>query len=156
MPLTPAAPRSCLPPADALRMGLQRCSAGDALPPIFTGPRVSLLSFLKDIFRRGQGSRLAVSRFQRVACSLSPFPARMQRTAITAPFRAIRLLSATAHDFSSFSSFRLRRGACFMPSILSGVCPACPAVRSRSAGLSYAAGFPPRVLGLSTQQAPFN
>lgn len=80
MPLTPAAPRSCLPPADALRMGLQRCSAGDALPPIFTGPRVSLLSFLKDIFRRGQGSRLAVSRFQRVACSLSPFPARMQRT----------------------------------------------------------------------------
>lgn len=66
MPLTPAAPRSCLPPADALRMGLQRCSAGDALPPIFTGPRVSLLSFLKDIFRRGQGSRLAVSRFQRV------------------------------------------------------------------------------------------
>lgn len=66
MPLTPATPRSCLPPADALRMGLQRCSAGDALPPIFTGPRVSLLSFLKDIFRRGQGSRLAVSRFQRV------------------------------------------------------------------------------------------
>lgn len=66
MPLAPAAPRSCLPPADALRMGLQRCSAGDALPPIFTGPRVSLLSFLKDIFRRGQGSRLAVSRFQRV------------------------------------------------------------------------------------------
>lgn len=66
MPLTPAAPRSCLPPADALRMGLQRCSAGDALPPIFTGPRVSLLSFLKDIFRRGQGSSLAVSRFQRV------------------------------------------------------------------------------------------
>lgn len=66
MPLTPAAPRSCLPTADALRMGLQRCSAGDALPPIFTGPRVSLLSFLKDIFRRGQGSRLAVSRFQRV------------------------------------------------------------------------------------------
>lgn len=66
MPLAPAAPRSCLPPADALRMGLQRCSAGDALPPIFTGPRVSLLSFLKDIFRRGQGSSLAVSRFQRV------------------------------------------------------------------------------------------
>lgn len=66
MPLAPAAPRSRLPPADALRMGLQRCSAGDALPPIFTGPRVSLLSFLKDIFRRGQGSRLAVSRFQRV------------------------------------------------------------------------------------------
>lgn len=81
MPLTPAAPRSCLPPADALRMGLQRRSAGDALPPIFTGSRVSLLSFLKDVFRRGQGSRLAVSRFQRVACSLSPFPARMQRTA---------------------------------------------------------------------------
>lgn len=66
MPLAPAAPRSCLPPADALRMGLQRCSAGDTLPPIFTGPRVSLLSFLKDIFRRGQGSSLAVSRFQRV------------------------------------------------------------------------------------------
>lgn len=92
-----------------------------------------------------------------------PWPARCRRSRpgcsgrrITAPFRAIRLLSATAHDFSSFSSFRLRRGACFMPSILSGVCPACPAVRSRSAGLSYAAGFPPRVLGLSTQQAPFN
>lgn len=161
MPLAPAAPRSCLPPADALRMGLQRCSAGDALPPIFTGPRVSLLSFLKDIFRRGQGSRLAVSlsaRGRRL-----PWPARCRRSRpgcsgrrVTAPFRAIRLLSATAHDFSSFSSFSLRRGACFMPSILSGVCPACPAVRSRSAGLSYAAGFPPRVLGSSTQQAPFN
>lgn len=35
MPLAPAAPRSCLPPADALRMGLQRCSAGGRLTPHF-------------------------------------------------------------------------------------------------------------------------
>lgn len=80
MPLAPAAPRSCLPPADALRMGLQRCSAGDALPPIFTGPRVSLLSFLEDIFRRGQGSRLAVSRFQRVEGAFRAWPARCRRS----------------------------------------------------------------------------
>lgn len=71
---------------------------------------------------------------------------------ISAPFQAICLLFVTAHDFLSFSSFSLCRGACFTPFVLSGIA----GCSGRSAGLSYGVEFLPSVLGLSTQRVPLN